>query len=228
MLGIMYCGYMFLATSLLSVYCPLLHRPLRQYGAVRLDSDIMGELKESRAYRHHDSHDGLCRYCHRRRQHRHSHQQDARTLCWLSPMKTGFAKQLKRAFILHSQIVSSYAVALVKQLLIGAGNRCRPCGFHHLFRGTHCLSVFASSKLFSLSSSPLLSSPLLSSRLSLSLPLCLSLSLSLSRSLSLSLSFCVCVSVSASVSVSVSGVRAVFGAVFAVTDGGKQNDVVLR
>ena len=72
MLGIMYCGCMFVATSLLSVYCPLLHRPLRQYGAVRLDSDIMGELKESRAYRHHDSHDGLCRHCHRRRQHRHS------------------------------------------------------------------------------------------------------------------------------------------------------------
>ena len=142
MLGIMYCGYMFLATSLLSVYCPLLHRPLRQYGAVRLDSDIMGELKEPRAYHHHDSHDGLCRHCHRRRQHRHSHQQDARTRCWLSPMKTGFAKQLKCAFILHSQIVSSYAVALVKQLLIGDGNRCRPCGFHHLFRGTHCLSVF--------------------------------------------------------------------------------------
>ena len=59
MLGIMYRGCMFVATSLLSVYCLLLHRPLRQYGAVRLDSDIMGELKESRAYRHHDSHD-LC------------------------------------------------------------------------------------------------------------------------------------------------------------------------
>ena len=42
MLGIMYCGCMFVASSLLSVYCPLLHRPLRQYGAVRLDSDIMG------------------------------------------------------------------------------------------------------------------------------------------------------------------------------------------
>ena len=85
-------------------------------------------------------------------------------------MKTGFAKQLKRAFLLHSQIVW-YAVALVKQLLIGAGNRCRPCGFRHLFRGTRCLSVFASSKLFSLFSvlSPLLSSALLSSRLSLSL-----------------------------------------------------------
>ena len=67
MLGIMYCGCMFVATSLLSVYCPLLHRP------VRLDSDIMGELKESRAYRHHDSHDSLRRHCHRRRQHRHSH-----------------------------------------------------------------------------------------------------------------------------------------------------------
>ena len=73
MLSIMYSGYMFVATSLLSVYCPLLHRPLRQYGAVRLDSDIMGELKESRAYRHHDSHDSLRRHCHRRRQHRHSH-----------------------------------------------------------------------------------------------------------------------------------------------------------
>ena len=67
MLGIMYCGCMFVATSLLSVYCPLLHRP------VRLDSDIMGELKESRAYRHHDSHDSLRHHCHRRRQHRHSH-----------------------------------------------------------------------------------------------------------------------------------------------------------
>ena len=52
--------YMFLATSLLSVCAPLLHRPLRQYGAVRLHSDIMGKLKESRAYHHHDSHDGLC------------------------------------------------------------------------------------------------------------------------------------------------------------------------
>ena len=103
-------------------------------------------------------------------------------------MKTGFAKQLKRAFLLHSQIVW-YAVALVKQLLIGAGNRCRPCGFRHLFRGTRCLSVSASSKLFSLFS---VMSPLLSSALLLSL--------------------------------SVSGVRAVF----AVTDGGEQNDVVLR
>ena len=41
MLSIMYSGYMFVATSLLSVYCPLLHRPLRQYGAVRLDVTIM-------------------------------------------------------------------------------------------------------------------------------------------------------------------------------------------
>ena len=99
----------------------------------------------------------------------------------LFPMRTRFAKQLKRAFFLHSQIVS-YAVATT---IDRRWQRCRPCGFHHLFRGTHCLSVFASSKLFSLFSllslSPLLSSPLLCSPL-LSSPLAsLSLSLSLSR-----------------------------------------------
>ena len=50
-LGIMYCGYMFVATSLHQyvLYCPLLHRPLRQYGAVRLDADITGELRESKS-----------------------------------------------------------------------------------------------------------------------------------------------------------------------------------
>ena len=63
-LGIMCCGYMFVATSSHQyfLYCPLLHRPLRQYSAVRLDSDITGELKESKAYHHHDSHDALCRH----------------------------------------------------------------------------------------------------------------------------------------------------------------------
>ena len=59
-----------------------------------------------------------------RRQHRHSHQQDARTFCWMFPIIDPLRKA-SQAFLLHSQIVS-YAVALVKQLLVDAGNRCRP------------------------------------------------------------------------------------------------------
>ena len=89
-------------------------------------------------------------------------------------MKTGFAKQLKRAFLLHSQIVWC-AVALVKQLLIGAGNRTGPVAFATFFveRAVFlCLHLPSCSPffLFCLLSSPLLCSPL---ALSLSLSLCL-------------------------------------------------------
>ena len=88
-------------------------------------------------------------------------------------MKTGFAKQLKRAFLLHSQIVWC-AVALVKQLLIGAGNRTGPVAFATFFveRAVFlCLHLPSCSPffLFCLLSSPLLCSPLASLSLSLSL-----------------------------------------------------------
>ena len=103
-------------------------------------------------------------------------------------MKTGFAKQLKRAFLLHSQIVWC-AVALVKQLLIGAGNRTGPVAFATFFveRAVFlCLHLPSCSPffLFCLLSSPLLSSPLLSSPSPL---LCSALLSPLSLSLSLSL-----------------------------------------
>ena len=88
----------------------------------------------------------------------------------------------------------------LQQLLIGAGNVAGPVAFSTFFveRTVFLCLHLLSCSPFFLSSLSLLSSPLLSSPL-LSSPL-----------LSLSLS--------------VSGVRAVF----AVTDGGEQNDVVLR
>ena len=92
----------------------------------------------------------------------------------------------------------------LQQLLIDAGNVAGPVAFTTFFVERTvflCLHLLSCSPFFlsSPSLSPLLSSPLLCSPL-----------LSLSVSLSLSLS--------------VSGVRAVF----AVTDGGEQNDVVPR
>ena len=152
---------MFVATSLLSVYCPL-HRPSVSAGC-----------------HYHDSRDCLCRHCHRRRQHRHSHQQDARTFCWLFPMIDPLRKATQARF--PSPLSNCLVCRCIGETAIDRRwQPYRPCGFRHLFRGMCCLSVSASSKLFSLFSvlSPLLSSPLLCSPLA---SLSLSLSLSLSR-----------------------------------------------
>ena len=146
---------MFVATSLLSVYCPL-HRPSVSAGC-----------------HYHDSHDGLCRHCHRRRQHRHSHQQDSLLVV---PNEDRLRKATQARF--PSPLSNCLVCRCIGETAIDRRwQPYRPCGFRHLFRGTCCLSVSASSKLFSLFSvlSPLLSSALLSSRLSLSLSLSLCL-----------------------------------------------------
>ena len=136
------------------MYCPL-HRPSVSAGC-----------------HYHDSHDGLCRHCHRRRQHRHSHQQDSLLVV---PNEDRLRKATQARF--PSPLSNCLVCRCIGETAIDRRwQPYRPCGFRHLFRGTCCLSVSASSKLFSLFSvlSPLLSSALLSSRLSLSLSLSLS------------------------------------------------------
>ena len=103
-LGIMYCGYMFVATSLHQFFCtaPCCTAPSVSTVQSAWTLTSRGSSRSQKAYHHHDSHDALCRHRRLRRQCRHSLQRSTimcsltsrmqKALCRPSPIHLGLQK----------------------------------------------------------------------------------------------------------------------------------------